>query len=144
MQGVKATTVVVCFAGGAEVLPSVQSHAYIGSAPASNFLPMFPTMPHAQLQQAMAAWGPYLALYQMQAMLGGSVSGGPLGGGGGPTTEQMVAQQAQHALMLAVHQMGHSQSPMALPHSLGIAIGASSQEPAALVSNDGTSLQGIA
>ena len=143
MQRPKATPAVVCLTGGGEVLPLVQAHAFIGSAPASNFLPMFPSMPNAQMQQAMAAWGPYLALYQMQAMLGGPVSG-PLGVGVGPTPEQVAAQQAQHDFMLAAHQMAHSQSPMAPPRSLGIAIGATSQEPAALVSNGGTSLQGMA
>ena len=107
---------------------------------------MFPAMPNSQLQQAMAAWGPYLALYQMQAMMGAPTSG-PVGVGVGPLPEQVAAQQAQHAFMLAVHQMAHSQSPMALPHSLGIAIGAASQgppSPAALVSNGGMPLPGIA
>ena len=136
----------VCLAGGGEVSPSAQAHAYIGSAPDNNFLPMFPAMPTAQLQHAMAAWGPYLALYQMQSMMGAPISG-PLGVGVGPFHEQAAAQQAQHAFMLALHQMAHSQSPGALPHSLGIAIGAASQGPsgsAALVPRNNNSLQGIA
>lgn len=123
----------------------MQAHAYTG-APANNFLPMLPAMPNPQLQQAMAAWGPYLALFQMQAMMGGPMSG-QLGGGVGPCHEQVAAQQAQHAFMLALQQIAHSQPPMALPHSLGIAVGAASQGPsgpAALVSNGGTSLQGTA
>lgn len=132
-------------AGGGEDLPSGQVHTHIGSAPANNFWPMFPAIPSAQVQQCMAAWGPYLALYQMQAMIGAPM-GGPLGGGMGPFPEHVAAQQAQHAFVLAVQQMAHSQSPKSLPHSLGIAIGAASQgpsEPVALVSDSGKPLQGI-
>lgn len=97
----------------------------------------------------MAAWGPYLALYQMQAMMVPPMSG-PLGGSMGPTPEQIAAQQAQHAFMLAVHQMAHSQSPVALPQSLGIAMGAVGAGPqgpspsAALMATSDLLSQGMA
>lgn len=110
------------------MLPSMPAYAHNGGAAATNFLPMFPAMPNIPLQQFMAAWGPYIALYQMQAMMAGPLSGS-LGGGMGPPPEQVAAQQAQHAFMLAVHQMAHSQSPVGLPQSLGIAVGAASQGP---------------
>lgn len=117
----------------------MSAHAHVGGAAATSYLPMFPAMPNIPLQQSMAAWGPFIALYQMQAMMAGPMSGS-MGGGMGPPSEQVAAQQAQHAFMLAIHQMAHSQSPMALPQSLGIATGAASQGPslpAALASNGG-------
>ena len=127
-------------------MPSMPAHAHIGgTAAATNYLPMFPAMPSVPLQQSMAAWGPYIALYQMQAMMAGPLSGS-LGGGMGPPPEQIAAQQAQHAFMLAVHQMAHSQSQMALPQSLGIATGAASQGPylPAALASDGGMPQGTA
>ena len=134
-------------AGRGDSFQSVQAHAGVA---ASSFLPMYPASHHAQMQQSMAAWGPYLALYQMQAMMATPMSGPPLGGGLGPTPEQVAAQQAQHAFMLAVHQMAHSQSPIAVPQSLGIAMGAAGGAPhgglssAAMISNGGVLSQGMA
>lgn len=106
---------------------------------ANSFLPVLPAVPSAQLQQSIAAWGPYLALYQMQAMIGSPMSG-PLGSSGMPTPEQAAAQQAQqaqHAFVLAVHQMAHSQSSMPLAAPQG------APESAALVTNGSMPLQGM-
>ena len=92
----------------------------------------------------MTMWQPYLALAQMQSMLGG-VAGGMWGGRGmGSNPEQAIAQQAQQALVLASHTMAADQSSIPLPQSLAIAIGAAATVPqgpqlsTALASGTGT------
>lgn len=98
-----------------------------------------PGLYNQQMQQAMATWGPYLALYQMQAMLGSPAGSAwaadpaRTAGAGvmypqpplGSAADQYAwpAQHAQQALMMAVQAMAAGGSS-GLPQSLGIAMGA--------------------
>lgn len=116
-----------CDTGDEDAHQAMQALAQM-SAQANGYTPMFPAGHNMQMQQSMAMWQPYLALLQMQSFMAGGM-GGPLGGSMGPIQEQAMAQQAQQALMLAAQQMGSNSSPMALPQSLGIAMGAAPRMP---------------
>ena len=82
-----------------------------------------PAMYSQQLPQAMAMWGPYLALYQMQqAMMGGGVYP-PLPARAASDHYAQQTAHAHQAIMLAMRQMPAVTGPGAVPRSLGIAIG---------------------
>ncbi|KAL0047653.1 hypothetical protein WJX82_008557 [Trebouxia sp. C0006] len=110
-----------------------------------------PALYSQQRQQATSMWAPFLALYQMQAMMGGG-----LGDGMFPPTASGVAadqfmqqaqhaQQAQQALMLAAQQMASVGTSRAAPQSLGIAMGAGVGQVSSLLGNAQASLpQGLA
>ncbi len=103
-----------------------------------------------QRQHAMSIWGPFLALYQMQAMMGSGLGDGmypptALGVAADQFMQQAQhAQQAQQALMLAAQQMASVGTPGAAPRSLGIAMGAGVGQGPSLLGNAHTSLpQGV-
>lgn len=116
-----------------------------------------PGLYNQQMQQAMATWGPYFALYQMQAMLG-SPAGSAwaadpacTAGAGvmypqpplGSTADQYAwpAQHAQQALMMAVQAMAAVGSPR-LPQSLGIPMRAGDGHLPAFLGRANSSPQG--
>ena len=98
----------------------------------------------------MSIWGPFLALYQMQAMMGGGLGDGmypptALGVAADQFMQQAQhAQQAQQALMLAAQQMASVGTSRAAPQSLGIAMGAGVGQVSSLLGHAQASLpQGV-
>lgn len=109
----------------------MQAAAQMGLQQSGAYAPVsLPALYNQQMQQAMAMWGPYLALYQMQAMMGGAVGGGPMyppppvSAAADPFMQQAQhAQHAQQAFMMAMQQVAAVSGPGAVPQSLGIAMG---------------------
>ncbi|KAL0041947.1 hypothetical protein WJX79_010009 [Trebouxia sp. C0005] len=110
-----------------------------------------PALYNQQRQQATSMWSPFLALYQMQAMMGGGLGDciyppTALGVAADEFMQQAQhAQQAQQALMLAAQQMASVGTSRAAPQSLGIAMGAGVGQVSSLLGHAQASLpQGLA
>ncbi|DBA83872.1 hypothetical protein WJX77_005223 [Trebouxia sp. C0004] len=107
-----------------------------------------PVLYNQHTQEAMSMWGPFLALYQMQAMMGSGLGDGmypPTALGIAADHFMQHAQQAQQALMLATQQMASVGTSGAAPQSLGIAMGAAVGQGPSQLCNAHTSLpQGLA
>ncbi|KAA6420658.1 MAG: MYB transcription factor [Trebouxia sp. A1-2] len=110
-----------------------------------------PALYNQQRQQATSMWSPFLALYQMQAMMGGGLGDciyppTALGVAADEFMQQAQhAQQAQQALMLAAQQMASVGTSRAAPQPLGIAMGAGVGQVSSLLGHAQASLpQGLA
>lgn len=109
-----------------------------------------PALYNQQRQQATSMWSPFLALYQMQAMMGGGLGDciyppTALGVAADEFMQQAQhAQQAQQALMLAAQQMASVGTSRAAPQPLGIAMGAGVGQVSSLLGHAQASLpQGV-
>ena len=142
----------LCYAGTPrpDAFQALQAAAQHAQQAMSHPQVPLPALYSQQRQQATSMWAPFLALYQMQAMMGGG-----LGDGMFPPTASGVAadqfmqqaqhaQQAQQALMLAAQQMASVGTSRAAPQSLGIAMGTGVGQVSSLLGNAQASLpQGV-
>ncbi len=121
-----------CYAGAPrpDAFQALQAAAQHAQQAISHPQVPLPALYSQQRQQATSMWTPFLALYQMQAMMGGGLGDGmfpptALGVAADQFMQQAQhAQQAQQALMLAAQQMASVGTSRAAPQSLGIAMGA--------------------
>ena len=142
----------VCYAGAPrpDAFQALQAAAQHAQQAISHPQVPSPALYNQQRPQATSMWAPFLALYQMQAVMGGGLGDGmypptALGVAADQFMQQAQhAQQAQQALMLAAQQMASVGTSRAAPQSLGIAIGAGVGQASSLLGHAQTSLpQGV-
>ena len=146
----------LCYAGAPrpDAFQALQAAAQHAQQAISHPQVPLPAVYTQQRQQAASMWGPFLALYQMQAMMGGGLGDGmypptALGVAADQFMQQAQhAQQAQQSLMLAAQQMASVGTSVgtsrAAPQSLGIAMGTGVGQVSSLLVNAQASLpQGV-